>query len=69
VFAHSKHPFKAGKLPVPNKFRVACIIIGSAAMTNIRSIQRFTVAKSNSGSPKEQTPAALGIFLPRLAVS
>jgi hypothetical protein len=37
-----KHPFPAGKLPVRGKFRVTCMIIGSAAMTNVRRIQRYT---------------------------
>jgi len=40
-----KHPFPAGKLPVRGKFRVACMIIASAAMTNVRRIQRYTAAK------------------------
>lgn len=40
-----KHPFPAGKLPVRGKFRVACMIIGSAAMTNVRRIQRYTAEK------------------------
>ena len=40
-----KHPFPAGKLPVRGRFRVACLIIGSAAMTNVRRIQRHTAAK------------------------
>jgi len=40
-----KHPFPAGKLPVRGKFRVTCMMIGSAAMTNVRRIQRYTAAK------------------------
>lgn len=40
-----KHPFPAGKLPVRGKFRVSCMMIGSAAMTNVRRIQRYTAAK------------------------
>jgi hypothetical protein len=34
-----KHPFRAGKLPVRGKFRVACMLLRSAAMTNVRRIQ------------------------------
>ena len=40
-----KHPFPAGKLPVRGNFRVACMLIGSAAVANIRRIQRFLEAK------------------------
>lgn len=40
-----KHPFSAGKLPVRGKFRVACLLIGSAAIANIRRIQRYLEAK------------------------
>jgi len=43
-----KHPFPAGKLPVRGQFRVTCMVIGSAAMTNIRRIQRYLEAKSKS---------------------
>ena len=35
-----KHPFPAGKLPVRGNFRVTCMPIGSAAVANIRRIQR-----------------------------
>ena len=40
-----KHPFPAGKLPVRGKFRVACMMIGSAAVTNVRRIQRCLEAR------------------------
>ncbi|GAB4505066.1 MAG: hypothetical protein Fur0043_20610 [Anaerolineales bacterium] len=40
-----KHPFPAGKLPVRGKFRVSCLVIGSAAVTNLRRIQRYLQAK------------------------
>jgi Transposase DDE domain len=33
-----KHPFPAGKLPVRGLFRLSCLLIGSAAMVNIRRI-------------------------------
>jgi hypothetical protein len=36
-----KHPFPAAKLPVRGLFRVTCMIIGTAAMTNVRRIQRY----------------------------
>jgi hypothetical protein len=40
-----KHPFPGGKLPVRGLFRVTCIVIASAAMTNLRRIQRYRQAK------------------------
>ena len=33
-----KHPFPAGKLPVRGLFRMTCVMVSSAAMTNIRRI-------------------------------
>jgi hypothetical protein len=39
-----KHPFPASKLPVRGKFRVSCMVIGSAMMTNVRRIQRYLEA-------------------------
>jgi hypothetical protein len=41
-----KHPFPTGKLPVQGQFRVACMMIGSAALTNVRRIKRYLEAKS-----------------------
>ena len=43
-----KHPFPAGKLPVRGSFRMACLLIGSAAVTNIRRIQQYFKAESRS---------------------
>ena len=36
-----KHPFPKGKLPVRGKFRVGYMMIGSAAVNNVRQIQRY----------------------------
>jgi len=36
-----KHPFPASKLPVRGRFRVTCMVIGSAMTTNVRRIQRY----------------------------
>ena len=47
-----KHPFPAGKLPVRGRFRMTCMIIASAAMTNVRRIQRFTAAKTRPQQAK-----------------
>lgn len=43
-----KHPFPAGQLPVRGQFRVACLVIASAATTNVRRIQRYLVAKTRA---------------------
>lgn len=39
-----KHPFPAGKLPVRGRFRVTSLVIGSAAVTNLRRIHRYLEA-------------------------
>lgn len=65
-----KHPFPAGKLPVRGRFRVACMMIGSAAMTNVRRIQRYTVTKIKAGqdilNEKDQQVAAQDSFFATL---
>ncbi|MBE3088156.1 MAG: transposase, partial [Chloroflexi bacterium] len=43
-----KYPFPAGKLPVRGKFRVASLLIGSAAVSNVRRIQRYQQAKTKA---------------------
>lgn len=40
-----KLPFPEAQLPVRGKFRVACMLIGSAAVANVRRIQRYLQAK------------------------
>jgi hypothetical protein len=49
-----KHPFPAGKLPVRGKFRVACMMLGSAAVANIRRIQRYLEAKNEAETQQRQ---------------
>jgi hypothetical protein len=69
-----KHPFPAAKLPVRGLFRVACMVIGSAAVTNVRRIQRYLEAKNQGESTTTTTsggqnwaPAqAIGAFLVRI---
>jgi hypothetical protein len=41
-----KHPFRHGKVLVRGKFRVACLILGSALMVNARRIHRRAVRTS-----------------------
>jgi hypothetical protein len=49
-----KHPFPAGKLPVRGQFRVACMVIGSAIMSNIKRIQRYRELNMQKSSQKKQ---------------
>jgi hypothetical protein len=58
-----KHPFPASKLPVRGKFRVSCMVIGSAMMTNVRRIQRFLEAKMKQDCSQEQASVSLFTFL------
>jgi hypothetical protein len=53
-----KHPFPAGKLPVRGKFRVACMLIGSAAVSNVRRIQRYLQAKTKDEMAQAAAPGA-----------
>jgi hypothetical protein len=48
-----KHPFPAGKLPVRGLFRITCLIVASAAMTNVRRIQRYRL-KTCPAAPERQ---------------
>lgn len=43
-----KHPFPAGKMPVRGQFRVTSMAIASAAVTNVRRIHRYLVAKTKA---------------------
>ena len=51
-----KHPFPAGKLPVRGSFRMACLLIGSAARTNMRRIQHHLKAKNQPEKLPEVAP-------------
>lgn len=51
-----KHPFPAGKLPVRGKFRVACLLIGSTAVSNVRRIQRYLEGKTQTDKPQNTAP-------------
>jgi len=57
-----KHRFAGGKVPVRGRFRVACMVLGAAALVNIRRLHRLFQAKlrppgpenSPKGGPKRQ---------------
>jgi len=40
-----KLPFPEAQLPVRGEFRVSCMLIGSAAVVNVRRIQRYLQAR------------------------
>ncbi|MCA9368057.1 hypothetical protein KC887_07425, partial [Candidatus Kaiserbacteria bacterium] len=42
-----KHPFRHGKLLVRGKFRIACQIIASAMMVNLRRIHQYRKERTN----------------------
>jgi hypothetical protein len=43
-----KHPFGNGKVPVRGKPRVSMVVIGSAAMSNVRRIHRYLVEQKEA---------------------
>lgn len=50
-----KHPFPAGKLPVRGLFRMTCLVIASAAMTNVRRIQRYLLESRSTPPGRQET--------------
>jgi len=58
-----KHPFPAGKLPVRGQFRITCLTIASAAIANVRRIQRYQVAKKKASLTAQNAPAEPGGLL------
>ena len=48
-----KHPFPDSKLPVRGLFRMTCLIVASAAMTNVRRIQRYRL-RPRPAAPERQ---------------
>ncbi len=50
-----KHPFPAGKLPVRGLFRITCLWITSAAMTNVRRISHYWEAKRKAERQQKAT--------------
>jgi hypothetical protein len=54
-----KHPFPGGKLPVRGLFRMTCLIVGSAAMTNLRRIHHYWEEKRKEERQKVATEKGL----------
>ena len=59
----TKHPFRDGKLPVRSLFRMTCMMISSAAMTNVRHIYRYSVEKDRKANKDTYFVAHLSRFL------
>lgn len=61
-----KHPFSGGKLPVRGLRRVEDMLIGSAAMVNIRRITRYRQDKNHSKAKEEGPESGLFLFCQHL---
>ena len=51
-----KHPFGNGKVPVRGKRRVSMVVIGSAAMNNVRRINRYLIGQNRAGGAEKVSP-------------
>jgi len=58
----TKHPFRNGKLPVRGLFRITCLMIASAAMTNVRHIYRQSLQKDRKAYQEAFLAARLSRF-------
>ena len=62
-----KHPYPHAQVPVRGRFRVACLMTGSAALINVRRIQRYLldkleVATGNKDPQSSQYPVPYAIL-------
>jgi hypothetical protein len=62
-----KHAFPNGKLPVRGQFRVTCVIMSAAAMTNLRRITNYLVAKKHQMNAQNGSQPVGDSFLITLA--
>ena len=53
-----KHPFGNGKVPVRGKPRVSMVVIGSAAMSNVRRIHRYLVGQKEAERAEKRAQKA-----------
>lgn len=58
-----KHPFPNHKLPVRGRFRVSCMMIAAAAMTNVRRITRYLHSKQDHPNSPTNAPQTTLDFL------
>jgi hypothetical protein len=57
-----KHPFGNGKVPVRGQPRVSMLLIGSAAMNNVRQITRYLVSKATKGTDGSSQGPCTSLF-------
>ena len=50
-----KHPFPTAKSPVRGLFRMTCLVVTSAVMTNVRRIQRYRLRNRSDAPQREET--------------
>jgi len=53
-----KHPFGNGKVPVRGKPRVGMLMLGSAAMNNVRQIHRYQISQKEAGAAEQRSRKA-----------
>jgi hypothetical protein len=51
-----KHPFRNGKVPVRGQSRVSMVVIGAAAMNNVRQIHRYLMEQVRVNREKKAAP-------------
>jgi hypothetical protein len=64
-----KHPFPSGKLPVRGLFRITCLMVGSAAVTNMRRIHHFWDEKRKDRRRKLAVERAANVIPEKPGVS
>jgi len=66
-----KHPFGNGKVPVRGKPRVGMLMVGSAAMNNVRQIQRYQKSQKEAdrAEKENQRAAECTLKLSKLSIS
>jgi hypothetical protein len=55
-----KHPFRNDKVPVRGKPRVSMVMIGAAAMNNVRQINRYQKSQNQAGGTKREAQKTAG---------
>ena len=64
-----KHPFGNGKVPVRGKPRVSMVVVGSAAMSNVRRIHRYLVGQTAAERAEKRVQKGAGSNQPLPTVS
>jgi hypothetical protein len=64
-----KHPFPAGKLPVRGLFRMTCLMVESAAMTNVRRIHHYWEEKRKDERRKMAAETGAGVAPEQQSIS